>query len=281
MGASKTNPMAITTSGRGRFTSDALAQLEVDRALHFAIAVERVRGWPVHATHVGETIVRYQAESGGDQVYDPRGIFTAARFGDVVILPLVRSRRDWPSDATQNGQLRIGTKCVGEEELAEAGTIDEGAVDQAVALLRSNRAYLSLIPERPYPRFSASALRRYSWSGCALYAEALARVTGLPAATMVADHLMDGFGLTGDRFHAVVMHPDGSVEDVWGRQPARHVAHRYAMASWHFDLDAHRAMIDEAVRSRPTAADDLAEVEALIIKHRGVDGDSSSRQAVA
>ncbi|GLS51956.1 hypothetical protein GCM10007886_01380 [Methylobacterium gregans] len=248
--------------------SRALAQAEADQALHFAVAIERLRGWPVHATYVGETVVRYQAESSGDQVFDPRGIFTSERFSNMVVVPLVRLRRDWPSDALQNGQLRIGTKCLGEEGIAEAGLLDEAAIEQATALLQSNSVYLDLVPERPQPRLPAKTLALYSWSGCAVYAEALSRVTGLPAATMILDGLLDGHDLTGDRFHAVVVHPDGSVEDVWGRQPAEHVAQRYGMARWHFDPDAHRAMIGEAMRVRPSAVDDIAQAEAVILQHR-------------
>lgn len=193
MGASKQNLAAITLSGRGRFGPEELTRAEADRGVHFAIAVERLRGWPVHATHVGEEVVRYQAESGGDQIYDPRGILTSARFSVVIVVPLARSRRDWPADAFQDGHLRLGTKCVGEEGLAEQGLIDEPAIQQAIELLRSNPVYVGLIPDRPHPRLPAKALTRYSWRGCTFYAEALSRATGLPAANMLVDQLVPGW----------------------------------------------------------------------------------------
>lgn len=94
MGAAKNNPTTITTFGRGRFAPDQVRIWEADRCAAFAVAIERLRGWPVHATYVGDEVVRFQAEDASDKVYDPRGIFTAERFGDAVIAPMARVRRD-------------------------------------------------------------------------------------------------------------------------------------------------------------------------------------------
>lgn len=265
MGAAKRNPTTITAYGPGRFAASFVSEWEAERCVAFAVAIERLRGWPVHTTSVGQDIVRFQSEHASDWIYDPRGIFTSTRFSDAVAIPLIKQRRDWPPSAFENGHLRIGTKCVGEEGLAELGiACDEDAIRAAVAQIEANVAYLSLVPERPYPRLTAKALSRYSWSGCVVYAEALSRITGLPAMTMVATQTAVGHDITGGRFHAVVSHPDGSVEDVWGRQSPEAVGRRYAMMRWHLDAQAHQTMIEEAFRIRPAAHDDIAEADALI-----------------
>lgn len=269
MGAAKNNPTTITTFGRGRFPADLIQLWELDRCAAFAVAMERLRGWPVHTTYVGDEIVRLQAEDASDKVYDPRGIFTAERFGDAVVTPLTRMRRDWPPSAFQGGHLRVGTRCVGEEGLAGLSlNVDEVHVQEAMARIEANTSYLGLVPERPHPRLPASALSRYSWSGCVVYAEALSRITGLPAMTMRATQTAPDHDNSGDRFHAVVLHPDGSVEDVWGCHSPDAVGRRYAMVRWTFDAKAHQAMIEEAYRIRPAAADDVARAEALIRQYR-------------
>ncbi|MFH6780903.1 MULTISPECIES: hypothetical protein [Methylobacterium] len=269
MGAAKNNPTTITTFGRGRFAPDQVRVWEADQCAAFAVAIERLRGWPVHATFIGDEVVRLQAENASDQVYDPRGIFAAERFGTAVLIPLTQTRRDWPPSAFQGTRLRLGTQCVGAEGLADLGVIvDETRIEAATVQIEANTAYAELVPTRPHPWLPAKTLTRYSWSGCVAYAEALSRITGLPAMTMTPVQVAQGHDISGKRIHAVVQHPDGTVEDVWGRQSAEAVARRYAMVRWALDAQAHRAMMEEAYCVRPAAADDVAEAEALIRQYR-------------
>ncbi len=68
MGAAKNNPTTVTTFGRGRFSPHQISAWEADRCAAFAVAIERLRGWPVHATFIGDGAVRLQAEDAGDRV---------------------------------------------------------------------------------------------------------------------------------------------------------------------------------------------------------------------
>lgn len=264
MGAAKNNPTTITTVGRGRFSPEQVRQWEVDRCVAFAVAIERLRGWPVHTTNIGDEVVRFQAEDASNRIYDPRGIFTTDRFDDNVALPLVRMRRDRPPSAFKDGYPRLGSRCIGEEGLADLGIfLQKTQIQDAIALIQGNAAYLNFVPERPFPRLPAKALSKYSWKDCSIYAEALSRITGLPAVTMQPIH-----SAAGDHFHAVVQHPDGLVEDVWGRQSPEAIGRRYEMMRWMFDAQAHRDMIEEAYRVRSEFADDVALAENLIKKYR-------------
>lgn len=78
-----------------------------------------------------------------------------------------------------------------------------------------------------------------------------------------------GVGMgAGSGLHAVIIHPDGDLEDVWGKLPAARIAHRYGMASWTFSQEKHRELIADALAVRPTAADDIAEAEQAILAAR-------------
>lgn len=164
MGAAKSNPLAITAKGPGRFDSTYQAEVEADLGLHHAVAFERVTGWPVHGTYVGDEAIGFHNEDGHVSVFDVRGIMTAAQHGDSVIQPLVM-RGNWPRSAVSpNGHLALGCTCMGEEGIAETRIVlDEDRLAKAQAAIRANEAYLSLTPTRAEPRFSASALRRYAF----------------------------------------------------------------------------------------------------------------------
>jgi hypothetical protein len=64
--------------------------------------------------------------------------------------------------------------------------------------------------------------------------------------------------------HAAVLHPDGELEDVWGKAPAILVAGRYGIIQWNLSLEAHRAMIDEGIAQRPEVIDEISEADLLI-----------------
>lgn len=86
-----------------------------------------------------------------------------ARFGDAVIVPLAHARRDWPRSAFKDNHLRLGTKCVGKEGMAELGiAIDETRVQDAITRIEANAVYLDLVPTRAHPRLPATALSRQS-----------------------------------------------------------------------------------------------------------------------
>lgn len=106
----------------------------------------------------------------------------------------------------------------------------------------------------------AAALSRWSWGGCVVYAEAMSRLTGLPAAVMEPTCMEQWAEIgSGNGIHGVVVHPDGDVEDVWGKFPPMRVARRYGMAEWRLSEARHRALVDEALAVRDTAAADIEE----------------------
>ncbi|MBB4097999.1 hypothetical protein [Sphingomonas kyeonggiensis] len=275
MGAAKSNPLAITAKGPGRFDSAYQAEVEADLGLHHSVAFERVTGWPVHGTYVGDEAIRFHNEDGHVSVFDVRGIMTAAQHGDSVIQPLVM-RGNWPRSAVSpDGHLAIGCTCMGEEGIAEARiALDEDRLARAQAAIRANKVYLNLTPTRAEPRFSASALRRYAFGQCVVFAEALARVRDLTPVAMLPTGIADWAHIEPDQMqHSAVLHPDGELEDVWGKAPAARIAARYGITQWNLSEDAHRAMIDDGIAHRPEVIDEINAAELVIRAQAGAMAD--------
>lgn len=269
MGAAKSNLLAITAQGRGRFDPAYQATVELDIGLHHAVAFERITGWPVHGTFVGKEPIRFHNEDGWMSSFDVRGIMSAVQHGNIVTQPLVTGR-NWPrSAANAEGNLEIGCICLGEEGLTCRGIgIREDLVTLAEAVIRANSIYLNLVPVRGQPRFPASALHLYAFGRCVVFAEALAKVRGLAAVTMLPTDLADWAHIRPNQMqHAAVLHPDGELEDVWGKAPAAQIAGRYGITRWHLSEEAHREMIEEGIAERPAVRDEITEAELLIRAH--------------
>lgn len=269
MGAAKHNPLAVTSKGPGRFDLAYQAVAEADLGLHHAIAFERITGWPVHGTYVGEEPIRFHNEDGWMWAFDVRGMMSAVQHGDGVIQPIVTGRQ-WPrSVANKDGYMEIGCVCLGVDGLIAKGVeLRDDMLSQAETAIRANQAYLHLVPSRAEPRFPASALNRYAFGKCVVFAEALSRVRGLPPVAMLPSEEKDWSHISQDqRQHAAVLHPDGELEDVWGKAPARRIADRYAISSWRLSEDAHREMIDDGIAHRPEVITEISEAETLIRAH--------------
>lgn len=125
--------------------------------------------------------------------------------------------------------------------------------------IRANAAYLELVPERPTPWASACDVSRYSFGGCVVYAGTLSRLTGLPAVTITAVRTRPGVEMRGGGFHDAVMHPDGTLEDIWGRFPVERIAARYGILDWELSPEPHARMVADALRDRPGAEADVEE----------------------
>lgn len=101
-----------------------------------------------------------------------------------------------------------------------------------------------------------------------MFADALARITGLPPMIMQAAQVSNAYAVNGDHIHAVVQHPDGTVEDLWGRQSQEAVARRYAMLRWTLSEETHQTAMEEAHRVRPEVPNEVAEADAVIRQYR-------------
>ena len=260
MGASRNNPTAITMGGRGRFSAEFVSACEASLCVDWAVAFERITGWPVHIVHIAKLPVRAFCEDDGRWVFDVLGMMSPIRHGDIVG-PRVKDR-EWPEAAFIDGKartkLKIGIACVGADRLQDYDLkADEQRVAACEIAIRANAAYLGLVPERTKPWAAARDIARYSFGGCVVYAEALSRITGLPAVTMTPLGMTPGVQMRSGGFHDALLHPDGTLEDIWGRFPAERVAARHGMLDWEISAEPHGRMVAEALRTRPEAENDV------------------------
>lgn len=263
MGASRNNPAAVTTRGKGRFPDAFRLRCEERKCVDWAVAFERITGWPLHVIHVEGKPVRAYCEDDGRWVFDVLGMVPPSSYGQPMLGHVV-SPEGWPDsafmDPVRRQGLKMAMRCLGGDRLGEFGLAPVPAlVDECERAIRANTAYLDLVPERPKPRAAASDLSRYAFGGCVTYAEALSRITGLPAVTMTPTRMAAGMGLEGDGFHDAVLHPDGTLEDVWGRFPPERIAARYGMLAWELSPEPHARMMADALRTRPDAEADVEE----------------------
>jgi hypothetical protein len=121
MGAAKSNILAVTAKGAGRFDLAYQAEVEADIGLHHAVAFERVTGWPVHGTYVGSEPIRFHNEDGWMRIFDVRGIMSVAQHSQLVTDPIL-SEGNWArAAANREGNLEIGCTCLGEDGIVAAG----------------------------------------------------------------------------------------------------------------------------------------------------------------
>jgi hypothetical protein len=264
MGAAKSNPTVVTTTGAGRFDQAYQAAVDADFGLHHAIAFERVTGWPVHAAFASDSIARYYNEDSTSWAFDVRGMMTAATHLERIVTPIAQAMPR-PADWRSRPGLMLGTQCLGADQLLVSQQVDHGRLADAESRICANSAYLALVPERPWPRYPGDVVARYAFRHCMVFAEALSAFRSLPAATMLPVRIQADVHVAADQqHHAVVLHPDGEVEDVWGKAPADRVAQRYGFANWRLCPDTHRTIMADGLAREPRIAEAIADADAII-----------------
>lgn len=105
----------------------------------------------------------------------------------------------------------------------------------------------------------------YSFGGCSVFAEALSKVSNLPAA--IVRNFNDNTTLT-NGYHAVVLHSDGEFEDVWGKHGPTSVAIRSGWEKWKISLTEHQAILEDARMKGVDIDEQVASAIQLIEKYR-------------
>jgi hypothetical protein len=248
------------------FPPTQIGEWEADDCVNFAVALARLTGWLIHVDWLSDdptpdderpvakmTPLRVYVGNDSEKVFDVYGIKTFYDFNQHTIRPLAMERKKpWIQ------QCGVATKYYGEAKLATLplrSAPDDAKVLNAMAVIRSVPAYLTAIPERPWPRLPAEEAAKFTWGLCSIYAEALSAATGLkPVALMVArfhplfgntPHSKTGY------VHSMVGHPDGTVEDSWGRVSPQHVADRFGAADWCFNAEEHKRVVEKLKLNSP------------------------------
>ncbi|WP_443944279.1 hypothetical protein ACJVDH_15320 [Pedobacter sp. AW1-32] len=214
------------------FPSARVVHWEKSDGVNFAIALARITGWMLQvdwltgeqeATEKDMIPVRVYVETNQDVVFDftgKKGIFA---FNKYIIQPVAGGR-------VRAGKTYISTRCYQEEDLLLMPLrvqADEQEIERAKRAILANLPFLHQIPKRQNPEIPAYLASKYSHGNCIPFAQALSDLTGFPAMGISVSRFHPDCGNNPGFCHAIVMHPDGSVEDSWGKQTLQQVLDRF------------------------------------------------------
>lgn len=214
------------------FPDVLIKQWENNDGVDFAIALARLTGWMLQvdwlAGSENEELenmipVRVYVETNRDVVFDFTGKKSIMAFNKYVITPLAMKR-------IKKGVQNISTRCYTEEALRELPLrvrATNYGIERATIALLANTDYLALIPKRQNLHISGHDASQFSHGNCVPYAEAIHDLTNLPAVGIEVLKYADECGSRLGFCHAVILHPDGNVEDSWGIQPLSVILERF------------------------------------------------------
>jgi hypothetical protein len=246
---------------RGAFAPALVEEWESDDCINFAIALARLTGWILHVDwwaagtewqegkDVQEmTPLRAYVGDNRDQVFDVRGIKSLFEFNERVMVRLARNAAHGPGS--------IYTRFYDEARLANLplkSQPDETKILTAMEAIQANQHFLGRIPIRSALAIPALDAAKFTYGLCAPFAEAMRTMTELPPIALLAvrfSPLFEGTrrGQSG-YFHSVVLHPDGTGEDSWGRASLEDIASRFGVIEFTTSSAEHKAVVERLKQS--------------------------------
>jgi hypothetical protein len=234
------------------FAPELIAQWEAEDCVNFAVALARLTNWLLHvdwwststtpredAGHEGFTPLRVYVANNKDQVFDVRGSKTIDEFNQSTIKRLAMK--------VARGPGGVATRFYEESRFPQLPLRvqpDESKIQDAMDAINLNPAFLAKLTSRPLigsiPTYDAA---RYTFGRCAIFAEALHEIGGLPTSAMLAYKFTPQFEGTrraeNGYFHSIVLHPDGTGEDSWGKAPLDEIAARFGVIDFGISREAH------------------------------------------
>ncbi|MER8753490.1 hypothetical protein NKH57_30555 [Mesorhizobium sp. M1050] len=123
---------------------------------------------------------------------------------------------------------------------------DQAHVLRAAGVISKNEQFLHPINVRPKPALPAKF--------AAVFAQALEDIAGTQATAMVAHAKHQSWDTkvgTDGYFHSLVVHPDCTGEDSWGRQPAANICERFGIKEWSTDRSMHVRVVNNLRANSP------------------------------
>lgn len=265
MGQAKLRRRQIENLRNASFSRVDIEQWERSKCLNFAVGLARKTGWLLHIDWAvnhrdfekATLRVPVRAHVGSDRnvVFDPRGVFSVEEHAEKIVRPLVEGVLPPGS----SGEYGVETRTYDDRDFTKLNSLgvypDEAEIVAAQRKIVERPLFLARIPCRPTPTLPAKVAADFSWGNCLPYAEALREITGLPALGLVAVKLEDQWGAdapaSNGYVHSLIVHPDGTGEDSWGRQPMKDIAARYHAIEWRLDLDSHSVLVEKFKSEAP------------------------------
>ncbi|GEO43607.1 hypothetical protein SAE02_77550 [Skermanella aerolata] len=282
-GAETIEPIAIKRQGLHPFDRKFIEWSAARRDLPFVLALHRATGWPIHviALHVGRhhEVQTYYVMDDRGRVLAPNGImghgpFSFTWFQDIRAShsAKIRSMPD-PGELPDPLEARNTLEIIPLPDIAEAAVVYSAFPEKALiadlgrggilAGVESEviAAALGLIRNRPFtdeagkrlkPRVESDDLNVFTRKRCMAFSEALlARPdrAGLRGCILAEPEFFERSPLTAAGFHSAVFHPDGEIEDAWGKRTPSSAAQLFGMKRWVLSADAYASVRDDFIRS--------------------------------
>jgi hypothetical protein len=241
----------------GSFLPHLVKAWEDSDGVNFAIALSRITGWLLHVDWLTmnegkepvEEMKSLRVYVGDDQhnVFDLRGKQKIASFSNKIVRPIAKDRG--------KGKGGVLTRFYSEAKLLNLPLRikpDLEKVSLAEDAIRKNTAFLEKIPIRKKPFIPAYAAANFTFGRCAVYATAMHDLTNLPVTAVIADRYTEQFGYSKTGYvHSIVLHPDGTAEDAWGRQSIEAIVSRYGIQQYTLNETEHLKVNENLKRNSP------------------------------
>ena len=246
---------------RAAFSPALVEDWESEDCVNFAVALARVTNWLLHVDWWVPSMdpnnsvpleqckpLRVYVADNGSRIFDVRGSRNIEDFVEKTIRPL----------AVLHGTGGVRTRYYSEsalESLPLRCSLDKTKIEHAVKAIEANTVFLASISRRQAPCMLASDAAEYTFGRCAAFAEALGEVVGLEPVALMAVRFKpqwQGTERGHDGYvHSLVLLPDGTGEDSWGKAPVQEIAERFGIAEFRLSSDAHRRVVSNLQRNSP------------------------------
>jgi len=244
------------------FAPHLVDEWESRDCIDFAFALSRLTGWLLHVDwwttatqrlpdgkEDGFKALRVFVGDNKNLIFDPRGVMSTSDFRDRIIKKQIRMRG-------HDGSGGVQTRFYDEDKFVTLPLRyppDAEKIKDAAEAISAHPTYLASVPARYLPKLPAHQAARFSFGLCSVYAEALSQHTGLRATALMATRLLPGWKgpeiNKSGYFHSVVMHPDGTAEDSWGKAAIEDIALRYGAVEFVTNDFEHRAVVERIKRN--------------------------------
>lgn len=220
-----------------KFPEDLMRNWEKTDGVNFAIALSRITGWLLHvdwwATHEKEAIenmipLRVYVGTDTDDIFDFIGKKRLSAYSKYITTPLAEKR-------AKEKRGIVLTRFYGEVDLLKLPLKvkpNELEIKKAHEAILKNSSFLSKIPLR-LNHIPAHIAAQYMFGWCSVFAEVIREIHGLPAVAIMVTKYSDMASLTKTGFcHSVNLHPDGEVEDAFGKQPLSNILSKFGIVDY-------------------------------------------------
>jgi len=266
--AGELNMATKNTKAKNAFHWDLVKSWENTDGVNFAIALARLTGWLLHVDWWGANNTLNESEmiplrvyvgTDRDIVYDITGKRRLEGFCQHIILPIAAKRvgkrlggvvtRFYSEDKLFTLPLRVKP--------------NEQEIIKAQLAIKENKNFLDKAIARLNPNIPADWAAQYAFGWCTIYAEALETIRNYPAtAILVSKYTQQYQGSKKGFCHCVILHPDGDMEDSWGKQPAEYVLERYGIEEYTLSREEYLKVL-ENIKTHPYEKYNLGYTKAI------------------